>query len=265
MISLIKIELYKIFPNRTFWIFTILYVTLCCLFFYGGSTLEIGFDFKQFYIFPRVWNSITYIAHFFSLLLGVIVISLVTTEFSCKTIRYEIASGLSKLDFVLTKILLILIFCIISTVFLFILGLVFGFTHTYFKEGYWAYASFVTIFDKMYFFIPYFIQTFSYLSFALLVGIAIRRTGLGIVLFILYIIFLETIIRYFIPDQIGIYFPMNINSNLTPIPGSSILRIFSEGKYGVPDVSLTTGSFISIGYSFLFCYLSYYLIKSRDF
>ena len=95
MISLIKNEFYKILPNRTFWVLTILYVTLCCLGFYGGSKLEeIEFiniiNFKQYYYFPRVWNSITYIAHVFNiLLLGLIVISLVTAEFSYKTFRYQ--------------------------------------------------------------------------------------------------------------------------------------------------------------------------------
>ena len=270
MISLIKIEFYKILPNRTFWIFVILYITSSYLFFYGGSNIEIEalnfINFKQYYYFPRVWNSITYIAHFFTLLLGIIVISLVTAEFSYKTFRYQITCGLSKLDFVLAKILLILIFCIISTLFLAIVSLIFGFTHTH-KAcftclDWFSKSTYVLISNQMHFLITYFIQTFSYLSFAFLVGVIIKKTGLGIVLYVTYILFIEAIVRLFVPDQIDLYFPMNIISTLTPFPGKSLWQLASGVEmYPIP---LITASLITMGYSLLFCLISYFLIKVRD-
>jgi len=256
MISLIKIEFYKILPNRTFWALVSIYVILLTIFFYGGSKIESDaltlFNLMPEYYFPRIWHYITFLASWFNWLLGIIIIMLVTHEFSYKTIRYQIAFGLSKSDFILGKIGLISVFCILTTLYLIILGLIFGFIYS--KD-----TSFSVIIDETNHLITYFIQAFSYMSLALLIGVIFKRSLISVVLFLSYVAFIERIFSAFIPDNIDMYFPMNVITSLTPIP----LQIIRNLAAGV-EMPITTESFIAIGYSLLFCLISYYLIKRSD-
>ena len=258
MISLIKIEFYKILPNRTFWGLISIYIILLTILFYGGSRIEsdaLPFNLKSIYYFPRIWHYITYLASWFNWLLSIIIIMLVTHEFFYKTIRYQIAFGLSKFDFLIGKISMIFLFCILTTLYLIFLGLLFGFIYS--KD-----TSFNVIKDETYHLITYFIQAFSYMSFALLVGTIIKRPLFSVVIFLSYVALIERIFSAFIPDNIDIYFPMNVITNLTPIPAKKLMELAAGVE--MYDIPITTGSFIAIGYCLLFCLISYYLIKVRD-
>src|SRR5579864_7443787 len=104
MKKLISIELKKILPYATFWIMLGIYVVLLFLMFFFLRSIKLAgplafLNLDSFYSFPLLWHSLTYVASFFTLLLGILVIILITNEFSFRTVRQNIIDGLSKADF----------------------------------------------------------------------------------------------------------------------------------------------------------------------
>ena len=115
MINLLKIELKKTVTNKTFWVLTGLYVLLLGLVFFGvqsvineistnaSKTSSISIPKVSIYNFPDIWQNLTYLAGFFKIFLAVVVIIFITNEFSFKTIRQNIITGMSRVDFIFYK------------------------------------------------------------------------------------------------------------------------------------------------------------------
>ncbi|HEY4652281.1 MAG TPA: ABC transporter permease, partial [Pontibacter sp.] len=80
--NLLRTELRKILPYRTFWIILAVYALLMLLILYTSSSVQINGKAlgNETYQFPALWMRLTYVAHFFNLLLGILVIVLVTDE-----------------------------------------------------------------------------------------------------------------------------------------------------------------------------------------
>ena len=268
MIRLIKIELKKILTYKTFWILTGLYLMSLVVVLGSLQTFldnvvsnadipeNIEIPRMSLYVFPDIWHNLTFIASsrfFFKVILAIIVIILITNEFSFRTIRQNIITGLSRTEFLLGKLAVIVLLCITSTLILFLTGLGLGIYHT-------TDTSLGIIFNKMEFLIVYFIELLVYLSFAMFIAVLLRRAGLAIGLLLLYII-LEPIIKLSVPDNLGKYLPLEAMNNLIHLPNTKLMKIMGikfQEYIAFSDVA------VALVYGIVFVYLSWLLLKYRD-
>lgn len=125
------------------------------------------------YKFPYIWQNITYVAKFFSIFLAVIGIIFICNEFSYRTLRQGVINGLSRKEFLISKVLLILFLSAASTLFIFLTGVILGFLNT-------SSATITDVFSNANFLGLYFLQTYSYLSIAFFIAFWLKRSGLSI-------------------------------------------------------------------------------------
>jgi ABC-type transport system involved in multi-copper enzyme maturation permease subunit len=267
MLHLLKIDLKKLTSYRTFWVvcglyfFTLAFVTASgnevtkwiiskgAQFF--GSNVQINRI--PLYYFPDVWQNIIYVSGLFKIVLGIMVVISITNEFTYRTIRQNIIDGMSRWEFLCSKILTNASLSLVSAGLVFLIGLVTGLIYSpelYFND----------IFSGLEFFIAYFIEVFSYLSFALLLGILINRSGLAI-LILLFSRLIEFIIKVNVPEQTGWlvdFFPLEAMTNLVPFP---FLRYALQE---IQDYVAIGAVLIATAWTFLFNYFAYLRLKKSD-
>jgi len=268
MIRLLKIELKKILTYRTFWVLTGLYllsmiIVLGSLQAFLDSVVNnsdipdnIPIPTISIYIFPDIWHNLTYIASSrfsFKVILAIIVIILITNEYSFRTIRQNIITGLSRTEFMIAKLDIIILLCFVSTLILFFTGLFLGIAHT--KE-----VSVAIISNKMEFLLVYFLELLVYLVFAMFIAILLRKAGLSIGLLLLYTI-MEPIIKLSLPSGFGKYLPLEAMNNLIHLPNTKLMKLMGiefQEYIAITDVS------VAIAYGSIFVLFSWILLKYRD-
>jgi len=272
MTRLLQIEWLKLKYNRAFWILTGMYVfgvTLIC----SSAMLLMewfkseGADFDEvdptilpLYDFPDVWQNITYIATFLKVILGFIVIISISNEASYRTLRQNIIDGLSKKEFLISKLLLIGIMSIGTMILLFTIGMVTGLIYSHILGAKY-------IFSEMQFLFAYGLEVFVYLTFALMIALLVRKTGLVIVGMLMYTVafepFLAMFIEHFpyISDDIrwirhGL--PIRALNNLIHVPYLKYAFQETQDYVSFREVAVVLGWLaINVG-------LSYTILKKRD-
>jgi len=161
--------------------------------------------------FPDIWHNITYIAGFFKILLGIYVVIAITNEFQYNTIRLNLINGLTRIELTVSKLLLILIICFLSTLVIFGAGFIIGISKS---DG----QITSVVFEKTIFLLGYFLELLLYLNFALLVGMLLKRTGIAIFAVLIYPLLIEPIIRWQFPDNIDQFFPIKAMDQLIVFP-----------------------------------------------
>ena len=269
MIRLIQIELKKILSYRAFWLlagfyaisltFTLIVaqVIINKILLEAGKSAPIPLLKISLYQFPRVWNNLTYMAGYLNLFLAIIVIFFVCNEFSNKTIRQNIINGLSRTEFILSKLYLILIFSLAATLLIFLTGLILGLIHS--KD-----VDIGDIFsNRLQFILGYFIEVVTYLIFAYFIAFLLKKTGLAVITLLFYTMIEQIIIWWKIPSEYVKLFPMKAFGRLVhfpkiPLPEIDGKSIHFQDYVAVPD------SAIAILYAGLFFFLIYLLIRKRD-
>lgn len=266
MIHLLKIDLKKLTSYRTFWV-------ICGLYFLTlGFTTASGMEFLKWlvskgaefgtsininriplYHFPDVWQNLTYISGFFKIVLAFMVVISVTNEFTYRTVRQNIIDGMSRTEFLFSKILTNILLSLMSVAMVFLIALVAGLIYS-------PVVELADIVDYLQFFLAYFIEVFAFLSYALMLGLLIQRSGLTIViLFLSHMI--EAIVKANIDDQLpGLiqFFPMESISNLIKMPFARY--VFQE----IQDYVSMTAVAIALVWTFLFNYFGYLKLKKAD-
>jgi len=256
MKKLISIELKKILPYPTFWILLGIYALL--LFFIVFALHQLHFEgvlamfkLQSFYTFPDIWHTVTYIAGYFNLLLGVLVIILITNEFTFRTGRQNIIDGLSKMDFLTAKLFLILGIAVVATLFVLIIGLINGLSQTPNMDS-------SMIFAQIDFVLAYFVQAIAYLCFALFIGTLVKKSGLAIGLYILYSKIAEPLVGFKLPSYISDYLPFHTISELIQNPAFKLVGL------AVRESPLGIHFMFALIYSCVFAIGTYLLIAKRD-
>lgn len=271
--KLLRLEFYKSFGYTNFWVFAGLwlglYFLVLLILLQVNAPLP-GMETKPYLQFPLIWSTCTWIASWFNLLLGIMIIVSVGNEYSFKTFRSLVINGLSRTDLVTGKVLFITFLAFCSVFLLCIFTIIFGLIFTTFGND-------TSVFSKSYLVFVYFIQSVAYMSMGMFIAILLKNTALSIVSFILYFFPIEAIIRNFFPETIQLFFPVKIISNLTPLP--DILHFGSMGQMTTsvngqpieqaistppPELSLYITTFIAIGYIILFISASNLLLKKRN-
>lgn len=214
MMHLLKIEWLKIRNYKTFWILIGIFASLYLLINYIlGNIVKSANQgpiklLDESYSFPFVWNTMAYNYSWLILFLCMFMIISLSNEYTYKTQRQHIIDGMHRVEFIHAKALLIIAISIASTLFYTILCLIFG-----------ALVGGSGMFEQAHLILYVFIYTVNYLSFAALIALFIKRTGLSIIIFLAYLM-LEAGIGSYINLKLNSYFgnflPLQVSDELLP-------------------------------------------------
>jgi ABC-2 type transport system permease protein len=266
MLHLLKIDLKKLLSYRTFWIicglyfFTLLMATASGMEFLKwlartieGFGQQININRIPLYHFPDVWQNLAWGSGLLKIMIAIMVVISITNEYSYRTIRQNIIDGMSRLEFLVSKMLTNVVLSALSMVLVFLVALTTGLIYSpHFDMEY--------MFRGVEFYPAYFLEVFAFLSFALMLGIFVQRSGLCIILllnsYLIELIIKENIDNYF-PDIIR-FFPLESIMNLVPMPFARYA--FQE----IQDYVSLSAVAIVLMWTFLFNYFSYLKLKRAD-
>lgn len=270
MWHLLQLEWKKFKYYRTFKVMAILYVVLLPLIlivakaFFAQVEAPVDFiNLKTIQRFPEIWGYLAYIGNWLSFFfLGFIGVLSVTTEFANKTLRQNIINGVTRNEFFTGKILLIFTVSLLATLYFAFVGFTFGFIYT---EN--LYLSKILNGSSQIFY--YFLMCLGYMVFGFFLGVLLRRTGLALFLYLIYVIFLEGVIRWAIHGKIIFnksinFYPMNALEDLSPIPIAKIINNITQDNNFSFLLSKTEATITSIIYISIFIFIAYKIIKRSD-
>lgn len=271
VLQLVRIDLKKMTSYRTFWVICGLYfVTLGFTTASGMEILKwIASKFEDFgssininriplYHFPDIWQNLIWVSGLFKIVLSIMVVISITNEYQYRTLRQNVIDGLSRWEFVLSKVLMNVLLSLMSVVILLVIIMFTGLIYT--PQLAWA-----DIVVGGEFLLAYFLEVFAFLSYALMLGIFVQRSGLTIVLLLLSNM-IEAMIKVNIfrqgtEESIGWlkqFFPLESITNLVALPFPRYA--FQE----IQDYVSITAVLIALGWTFLFNYFSYLKLKKAD-
>lgn len=260
MIRLLRIELLKLLPYRTFKILFVLYLILMVGALLIGKNLagsgEAGLTSDKVLGFPNIWNYYSFYACYFNIILGILVIFVTGNEFTYRTLRQNVIDSLHRSDTVFGKVSLIVLLSIITTLVLFISGIIGG-------SIYSTPEARGNIFGHSGFVFAYFIQSLGVMSMGYFFGTLFKRTGLAVIIFLIFLFPIDVILREgILPEGSGDYMPVaTYFLKLVPFPFDHMMSGGAEPPAAAPTtLSLIVGLF----YAFLFCFGGWYITKSRD-
>ena len=270
MKRLITIELQKIWKNRASRILTISYFVLLSLI---ALVATVKFDFGNFKIhfaeqgifdFPFIWHFNSFIAIYGKVFLGIIIVSMISNEYSYGTLKQNLIDGMTKKEFILSKFYTSILFAIISTVFVFVVSLILGLIYS-------SYTDVDIIFSHMEYLFAYFISLVCFSAMCLYIGILIRRSAFALGFIGLWLIF-EVVLVYFrigFPEVLKGFLPMEAMSRLLIEPFTKLSAVKTASALaGVKEVKDYAVHFttvvIVLFWTALFVFLSYKIIEKRD-
>ncbi|MAP79574.1 MAG: ABC transporter permease [Aequorivita sp.] len=277
MLRLLNIELHKLRYNRSAKIISIIYFVLIT---FIALISSIEFNFGNFHFrvadqgifnFPYIWHFNTYVAAILKLFLAIVIVSMVSNEYSYRTLKQNLIDGLSKREFVLSKFLTVLLFAAISTFFIFLVSLILGLSFSDYNE-------LGIILSDLEYIGAYFIKLVAFFSFCLFLGVFVKRSAFALGFLIVWQIIewlLYGLMKWQlfkdtqIADKVSIFFPLNAMANLIKEPLSRLGAIQSAANqlgenfnkdYGVGFFNVL----IVLVWTALFIYWSYAILKKRD-
>ena len=277
MLRLLTIELHKLKYNKSAKAISIVYFILIT-FIALISSIEFNFGDINFRIadqgifnFPYIWHFNSYIAAILKLFLAIVIVSMTANEYSNKTLKQNLIDGLSKKEFILSKFLTVVLFSLVSTLFVFGVSLVLGLIFSDYNEP-------GIIFSDIKYLFAYFIKLIGFFSFCLFLGILVKRSAfaLGFLLIwsitegIIYSIFKWKIFKDTeIAESMIQFFPLTAMSNLIKEPFSRLGAVQTAanqlGEAFDKDYSVQFLTVIIVmAWTFLFIFGSYYILKRRD-
>ncbi|WP_411768133.1 ABC transporter permease [Winogradskyella sp. A3E31] len=274
MLRLIQLELQKLWLNRTSKVlifisfilpFTVLILSSIKINFFGFFTLELGE--LGIFNFPIIWHITTFFASYFKFFFAIVVVSMIGNEYSNKTLKQNLIDGLSKKEFILSKFYTIVFFSFAATV---LIGLATFLIGLYYS----SYTEASIIFREVDFLLGYFVKLVGFFSLCLFFGMLVKRSAFALAfLVILYI--LEWIIFGVVTwqkdsaatgFQVKNFLPLESMYKLIDQPFQRIIMTKFPDKadlaydYAVHFHEIA----IVLGWTALFIFLSYRLLKKRD-
>ena len=226
MLSLIKIEWLKIKKYPAFWwmlgIVALTYPGINCMTYYGYLQATTGKEITNGiakmllgnpFAFPETWHSVAYFSSFFILLPSILVIMLVTNEYTFKTHRQNVIDGWSRTQFITSKLFDVLIVAVIATIVYILVATSFGLYADHTTWAQWA--------DQLQYIPLFLLQTFAQLSIAFLLGYLVKKAFIALGIFLFYYLVVENIaVAYarFKMDDIGRFLPFEISDRIIPSP-----------------------------------------------
>ena len=209
------------------------------------------------FAYPETFHTTAYFSSFFVFIPAIVVIMLVTNEYTYKTHRQNIIDGWSRNQFLLSKFFDVLIITLMVTVLYLSIAIVIGIIASpNSKISMWSNFDYVGYFA---------LQTFSQLSIAFMVGFLVRRSFIALGIFVFYYIIVENMIvgySKFKLDDIGRFMPLEIADRMIPVPaflGKMDEKAYNASLANIPQQILLTFVVIAVVWS-----ICYYTNKKRD-
>jgi ABC-2 type transport system permease protein len=208
------------------------------------------------YSFPNTWNTTSYATGCLLIMPAMLVIILVTNEYTFKTNRQNIIDGWSRHEFISVKIALSFIIAIITTILVIITAILFGIiTKSDFSFDNFSQIGF------------FFLKALTYNLFAVLISVLVKKTGFAIGLFFIYLGaengFSKLLDVWSMKlkhsngsdfGNIGDYLPMNAADGLIPFPNNPLKSL-------VGGVLPTDYTYLVLGLAIV--YLTLFIVWSR--
>lgn len=263
MLTLVKIESRKLFNYRPFWLISILYFGLMGIVLYGmnkfklsinsgghnqaGSNSEVNFGDLGIFNFPDVWHVVTYMAGFFFIIPSILIIISICNEYEFRTFRQNVIDGLTRNEWLLSKIISLFFISLASTLYVFVIVLLFGFSFSNVTTAgvVWQRANLILV---------YFLQMFGYLSFAFMLANLLKRPATVIAIFLLYVYAIEPILVL----KFDLDLPMLHIRNIISAPVGKLFNESMTTDLSAMDVLLT------IVYAFGFLVATAFVNQKRD-
>lgn len=282
MKRLLSIEFQKIWKNKASRVLLLTYfvllsfIALIASIKFSIGTFEIRIADQGIFNFPYIWHFNTYVAAFFKIFLAIVIVSMMANEYTYGTLKQNLIDGLSKKEFIFSKFLVVASFAVASTVFVFIMSLILGYSFS-------SYNEISIVFTDLEYLFAFFIKLFAFFSFCLFLGILVKRSAFA--LGFLFVWFVAENIFYWIVkfvilggddkhknygDTIIQYFPIEAMSNLVkePITRLSAIKTIENavgGAQTAKDYSIHFSQIsIVLVWTFIFILTSYYILKKRD-
>ncbi len=280
MLRLLTIEFHKLKYNRASKVLSIIYFALLTSI---ALIAAIKFEFGSFKLhladagifnFPYIWHFNTYIASILKFFLLLVIVSMMSNEYSYKTLKQNLIDGLSKKEFILSKFYTVIAFAAISTVFVFVVSLVLGLVYSDYNEI----AIIVSDLDYL---VAFFIKLVGFFSFGLFLGILVKRSAFAIGAMVIWLI-IESMFKGFLywqfqgaektgdkVDAVMQFLPLEAMSNLIKEPFSRLGAVRSAantmGEIFTKSYSVDFSNILIVSFwTFIFIFLSYKLLLKRD-
>jgi ABC-2 type transport system permease protein len=276
MKRLLQIELIKLWNNRAskaliYGYFILLTsIALIAAIKFDIGPIKFHLAEQGIFNFPYIWHFNTFVAALLKIFLAIIIVSMMSNEYTYKTIKQNLIDGLSKKEFIASKFLTVVLFSLVSTVFVFVTSLILG-------SIYSDYTEIGIVFSDLGFLVAYFIKLLGFFSFCLFIGILVKRSAFALGFLILWQMFegfTRGMIRWKLfdgdtTDAIMGFFPLNAMFNVLKEPFSRLSAVQSVANQIGEEIALDYGTtlldmVIVIAWTAIFIWGSYAILKKRD-
>jgi ABC-2 type transport system permease protein len=282
MKRLLSIEFQKIWKNKASRVLLLAYfvllsfIALIASIKFSIGTFEIRIADQGIFNFPYIWHFNTYIASLFKIFLAIVIVSMMANEYTYGTLKQNLIDGLSKKEFILSKFLVVGTFAVASTLFVFVMSLILGYSFS-------SYNEMGIVFSDLEYLLAFFVKLTAFFSFCLFLGILVKRSAFA--LGFLFIWFIAENIFYWIikfvilggddkhknfGDTMIQFFPMESMSHLIKEPFTRLSAIKTiettiGGAKVAKDYSVHFSEIsIALLWAFIFILTSYYILKKLD-
>lgn len=278
MKRLLSIELQKIWKNKASRVLTLTYFILLSFIALIASINFnfLGIDFRiadqGIFNFPYIWHFNTWVAAILKFFLAVVIVSMMANEYTYGTLKQNLIDGLSKKEFIKSKLITVILFAAVSTIFIFIMSLILGLSFSSYDEP-------SIIFSDLEYLLAYFIKLVAFFSFCLFLGILVKRSAFALgFLLVWYIVegIIFGVLRGLIfnsseqVQKITAYLPLESMANLIkePITRFQAYKAIENqvsGNVAAKDYSVHWQEIlIVVIWTIIFMIMSYKILKKRD-
>jgi ABC-2 type transport system permease protein len=199
---------------------------------------------------------------------------MMANEYSYKTLKQNLIDGLSKKEFVLSKFYTVIVFALVSTIFVFVISLILGLSYSDYNE-------FAIITSDLQYLFAFFIKLVCFFSMGLFFGILVKRSAFAVGAMVVWF-FAESIFKGYLfwnfksienttekVDNVMQFLPFEAMANLIREPFTrlgavrSVANQVGETFTKSYAVDFSTIVIVSV-WTFIFIYLSLTLLKKRD-
>ena len=256
MMQLLATEWLKLKKYRTFWIMIGLFVVILPIWniMISKSMVKVGGNSEgamnlldSAYSFNHVWDNMGWWASLFIMFITILIMIITTNEFSFKTNRQNLIDGWTRTQVLHAKWIVVLILAVLTTLYVFLVGICFG---IYTDDM----SNFPGDLTKVFYLL---ILTINYYSFGLVIAYLVKRSGMAIGLFFLYIMFIEKLVQsvfnYFTKTEYGNFMPLQASDELLPFPLMDIAKAMLQ-----TEVTIANSTYIIVSLGWI---VIYYLIS----
>lgn len=276
MKRLLQIEFIKLWNNRASRVLILSYfilltsIALIAAIKFDIGPIEFHLADQGIFNFPYIWHFNTYVTAIFKLFLAIVIVSMMSNEYSNKTIKQNLIDGLSKQEFIASKFLTVLSFAGISTVFVFVVSMILGLIYSDYNE-------LSIIFSDLIFLLAFFVKLVAFFSFCLFLGILVKRSAFALGFLILWAILEQALfgilgwkfVSWPTANAIKDFFPLESMANLLKEPFTRLGAVQSVAEQVGESLDLNYQVHwyefaIALVWTALFVYWSYALLRRRD-